>query len=32
MTFIGNFGFKCGRDFNKFEVLFRDGKDGAPLV
>mgnify|MGYP001163398472 FL=1 len=33
MTFIGNFGFKCGRDFNKFEKCsFETGKTGAPLV
>jgi flavin reductase (DIM6/NTAB) family NADH-FMN oxidoreductase RutF len=33
MTFIGNFGFKCGRDFNKFESCsFETGQTGAPLV
>lgn len=33
MTFIGNFGFKCGRSLDKFEkVTFRKGLTGAPLV
>jgi ferric-chelate reductase [NAD(P)H] len=33
MTFIGNFGFKCGRDLDKFEkVAFRKGITGSPLV
>ena len=33
MPFIGHFGFKCGRDFNKFEaVKFRLGGTGVPIV
>jgi flavin reductase (DIM6/NTAB) family NADH-FMN oxidoreductase RutF/rubredoxin len=33
MTFIGNFGFKSGRDINKFEnVKSKKGKNGVPLV
>jgi flavin reductase (DIM6/NTAB) family NADH-FMN oxidoreductase RutF/rubredoxin len=33
MEFIGNFGFKCGRDFDKFKnCKFRLGKTGAPIV
>lgn len=33
MTFIGNFGFKCGRNLDKFEkVSFRKGETGAPIV
>ena len=33
MTFIGNFGFKCGRDFDKFGKCSYDiGMTGAPLV
>lgn len=33
MTFIGRFGFKCGRDLNKFEgINYKIGQNGAPLV
>jgi flavin reductase (DIM6/NTAB) family NADH-FMN oxidoreductase RutF/rubredoxin len=33
MTLIGQFGFKCGRDINKFEgVRVRTGKTGIPIV
>ena len=33
MTFIVNFGFKCGRNLDQFEkVSFRKGATGAPLV
>src|SRR5512136_411586 len=33
MPFIGHFGFKCGRDINKFEsVKFKLGETGAPIV
>ena len=33
MPFIGLFGFKCGRDINKFEtVAFRLGETGVPIV
>ncbi len=33
MQFIGTFGFKCGRDINKFEnVKFRLGVTGVPVV
>jgi len=33
MTFIGPFGFRSGRDVNKFEkVSFKKGVTGAPLV
>lgn len=33
MTLIGRFGFKCGRDINKFEgVRVRTGKTGIPVV
>jgi flavin reductase (DIM6/NTAB) family NADH-FMN oxidoreductase RutF/rubredoxin len=33
MQFIGTFGFKCGRDINKFEnVKFRLGETGVPIV
>ncbi|MCE5201762.1 MAG: flavin reductase family protein [Synergistaceae bacterium] len=33
MTFIGQFGFKSGRDINKFEnVNFLIGETGAPMV
>jgi rubredoxin len=33
MKFIGTFGFKCGRDINKFEnVQYTLGKNGAPIV
>ena len=33
MPFIGNFGFKCGRDINKFEtVRYKTGETGAPIV
>lgn len=33
MTFIGQFGFKCGRDIDKFDgVNFQTATTGAPLV
>jgi len=33
MEFIGHFGFKCGRDINKFEgVEYKTGQTGAPVV
>ena len=33
MEFIGRFGFKCGRDINKFEgVNYRTGITGVPIV
>lgn len=33
LTFIGQFGFKSGRDVNKFEgVNYKTGETGAPLV
>lgn len=33
MNFIGNFGFKSGRDINKFaQVNYKPGKTGAPVV
>ena len=33
MAFIGRFGFKCGRDIEKFEnVGYRIGATGAPIV
>jgi ferric-chelate reductase [NAD(P)H] len=33
MTFIGHFGFKCGRDFNKFEdINYKVGVTGSPIV
>jgi len=33
LEFIGNFGFKCGRDTNKFEgINYKVGKTGAPIV
>jgi flavin reductase (DIM6/NTAB) family NADH-FMN oxidoreductase RutF/rubredoxin len=33
MEFISNFGFKCGRDFDKFKNCnFLLGKTGAPIV
>lgn len=33
MTMIGRFGFKCGRDINKFEGIgTRVGKTGIPIV
>lgn len=33
LTFIGQFGFKSGRDINKFEnVKYITGETGAPLV
>lgn len=33
MKFIGPFGFKCGRDIDKFEdINYKIGKTGAPIV
>ncbi len=33
MNLIGNFGFKSGRDINKFEgVNFKKGQNGVPIV
>jgi flavin reductase (DIM6/NTAB) family NADH-FMN oxidoreductase RutF/rubredoxin len=33
MPFIGHFGFKCGRDINKFETVnFKLGETGVPIV
>lgn len=33
ISLIGNFGYKCGRDFDKFEGLdFRIGQNGVPIV
>ena len=33
LQFIGVFGFRAGRDFDKFgKVKYRDGKDGCPVV
>ncbi len=33
LSFIGRFGFKSSRDFNKFEgVEYKIGKSGAPIV
>src|SRR4030042_2388698 len=33
LSFIGNFGFKSGRDINKFEgVNYKIGTTGAPIV
>ena len=33
MTFIGRFGFKCGRDIDKFEGIgTRIGQTGVPIV
>ncbi|MBI4712071.1 MAG: flavin reductase [Planctomycetes bacterium] len=33
MKFIGTFGFKCGRDINKFEnVKCKNGVTGVPIV
>ncbi len=33
MTFIGTFGFKCGRNLDKFQgVNYRLGETGAPLI
>lgn len=33
MKLIGNFGFKCGRDVDKFkDVNYRKGKTGAPII
>jgi flavin reductase (DIM6/NTAB) family NADH-FMN oxidoreductase RutF len=33
MTLIGRFGFKCGREIDKFEgVRIRTGKTGLPIV
>ncbi len=33
MTLIGTFGFKCGRDIDKFEGIdFRTGSNGVPIV
>ena len=33
LSFIGNFGFKCGRDFDKFkDIKNKVGKTGARIV
>jgi flavin reductase (DIM6/NTAB) family NADH-FMN oxidoreductase RutF/rubredoxin len=33
LTFIGLFGFKCGRDFNKFkDIQYKIGTTGVPIV
>jgi ferric-chelate reductase [NAD(P)H] len=33
MTYIGRFGFRCGRDFDKLDGLkIREGITGAPIV
>jgi len=33
VSLIGNFGFKSGRDIDKFkEINFRTGRNGAPIV
>ncbi len=33
MKLIGNFGFKCGRDFDKFkDVNYKSGQTAAPIV
>jgi flavin reductase (DIM6/NTAB) family NADH-FMN oxidoreductase RutF/rubredoxin len=33
LSFIGNFGFKCGRDFDKFENMeYRVGETGTRIV
>jgi flavin reductase (DIM6/NTAB) family NADH-FMN oxidoreductase RutF/rubredoxin len=33
LSFIGNFGFKCGRDFNKFEgIEYKVGETGTRIV
>ncbi|MFA4916362.1 MAG: flavin reductase family protein [Syntrophales bacterium] len=33
MQFIGRFGFKCGRDINKFEdINYKTGSTGIPVV
>jgi len=33
MKFIGRFGFKCGKDFNKFEdIKYKVGITGTPIV
>ena len=33
LSFIGNFGFKSGRDIDKFATLtYELGKNGAPIV
>jgi flavin reductase (DIM6/NTAB) family NADH-FMN oxidoreductase RutF/rubredoxin len=33
LSFIGNLGFKSGRDINKFErISYRTGETGAPIV
>ena len=33
LSFIGNFGFKCGRDFNKFEGIdYKVGETGTQIV
>ena len=33
MNFIGNFGFKSGRDIDKFQKInYKTGKTGAPIV
>ena len=33
LNFIGNFGFRSGRDFDKFkDIKYKIGKNGCPLV
>jgi ferric-chelate reductase [NAD(P)H] len=33
MSLIGNFGFKSGRDIDKFKgINFRTGRNGVPIV
>ena len=33
LSFVGQFGFKSGRDTNKFEVVkYKDGQTGSPVV
>ncbi len=33
MVFVGNFGFRSGRDFDKFaKVKYKIGKTGSPLI
>ncbi len=33
MSLIAGFGYRCGRDFDKFEgVSFKEGQNGAPIV